>query len=135
MSLIQWDETLSVGVQSIDAQHTALIEILNELHDAMLHGDAHSKTGPLLRKLLSYTKEHFGIEEAMMEAAGYPQLDEHRAHHRKLTAKVEDFIVRFEQGETTLNLHLLNFLRDWLTSHILREDKAYVPSMNEHDIH
>lgn len=134
MSLITWDGSLSVGVHSIDAQHTVLIEILNELHDAMMRGEAKAVTGPLLKRLLAYTREHFSEEEAMMEAAGYVGLEAHRAQHRELTRKVENYIMRFEVGESTVNLHLMNFLRDWLTHHIQKVDRDYAPSMVECNI-
>lgn len=129
MALIVWSDKLSVGVKSIDAQHGVLVDTLNELHDAMLKGQAKSLTEPLLRSLMAYTRDHFSAEEAMMAAANYPQLEGHRVRHRELVKKVEDYVARFESGEITLNLHLLNFLRDWLTEHIQKEDRAYAPCM------
>lgn len=132
MALIVWNEKLSVGVPSIDAQHCVLVKSLNELHDAMLKGEGKNLTGPLLRNLLAYTRDHFSAEEAMMATANYPALAEHRIRHGDLTKKVEDYVARFESGEITLNLHLLNFLRDWLTNHIQKEDRAYSPCMNAH---
>ena len=41
--------------------------------------------------------------------------------------QVEEFTARYERGETTLNVQLLNFLRDWLANHIQIEDKQYGP--------
>ncbi len=35
MSLMEWNEKLSVGVPSIDEQHKKLVAMLNELYDAM----------------------------------------------------------------------------------------------------
>ncbi|HUX27408.1 MAG TPA: bacteriohemerythrin [Terracidiphilus sp.] len=134
MALMIWSDKLSVGVQSIDAQHSVLVEALNELHGAMMKGQARSLTGPLLRNLVAYTRDHFAAEEAMMAAAKYPGLTEHHLRHRDLSQQVEGYIARFEQGEITLSLHLLNFLRDWLTNHILKEDRAYGPWLNEHGI-
>ncbi len=134
MALMTWNDKLSVGVQSIDAQHSVLVETLNKLHDAMMKGQAKSLTGPLLHNLAAYTRDHFSAEEAMMAAAKYPGLAQHRVQHRDLTKQVEEYIARFEQGEITLNLHLLTFLRDWLTTHILKEDREYGPWMNEHGI-
>ncbi len=129
MALIAWSDKLSVGIRSIDDQHGILVDTVNELHDAMLKGQAKSLTEPLLRNLMTYTRDHFSAEEAMMAAANYPKLEEHCARHRDLTRKVEAFIERFARGEIALNTHLLNFLRDWLTNHIQREDRAYSPCM------
>jgi len=129
-----WTDQLSVGVQSIDNQHTILIETLNELHAAMMKGQARAIAGELLHKLVDYTRDHFAAEEAMMQAAGYPALATHRLKHRDLTKQVEEYVARYEKGDITLSVQLLSFLSDWLTTHIQGEDKAYGPWMNEHGV-
>ncbi|MGI6102630.1 MAG: hypothetical protein ACOYET_09155 [Bacillota bacterium] len=40
MALIQWSDELSVGVRELDAQHQRLIQMINELNEAMLQGKA-----------------------------------------------------------------------------------------------
>lgn len=134
MPLLAWSSEYSVGVKSIDSQHTKLFEILNELHDAMMSGQGKSVTGALLEKLVRYTREHFSCEERLMEAAGYPELPKHRMQHEALTRQVGDFMSRYQKGEGTVNVDLLVFVRDWLKNHIQREDKEYGPSMNQHGI-
>ncbi len=130
MALIVWSDKLSVGIRSIDAQHGILVDTVNELHDAMLKGQAKSVTEPLLRNLVACTRDLFSTEEALMDQANYPELAQHRAKHRDLTKKVESYIERFARGDITLSVHLLNFLRDWLTNHFQREDRAYSLCMN-----
>jgi len=130
MALLSWSSKYSVGVDAMDSQHTVLFGFLNDLHEAMINGQAHKITGELQRKLLEYTRQHFAAEEAMMVSAKYPQLDQHRIMHRELISKVEEFAARFQRGESALNVQLLNFLRDWLTNHIQSEDKQYGPSVN-----
>jgi hemerythrin len=127
MALMIWDEKYSVGVKSIDDQHSVLFEAINALHAAMMRGDARKMTGPLLRDLLAYTREHFSAEEKILAAAQYPQLPEHRAKHKDLTDHVAGYVQSFERGELSLSLHLLNFLRDWLGNHILKVDRQYAP--------
>ncbi|MGA2047719.1 MAG: bacteriohemerythrin [Terracidiphilus sp.] len=132
MALLNWNSSYSVGVKTLDSQHTTLFAILNDLHSAMMKGEAHTMTGPLLRKLVEYTRTHFSAEEKMLADSQYPGLANHRLLHRNLMKQVEDYSTRFERGEITLNLHLLNFLRDWLTNHIQKVDHEYGPWLNEH---
>jgi hemerythrin-like metal-binding protein len=130
MSLLTWNDSFSVGVKTIDQQHSGLFAIVNELHTAMMTGKAKNVLGALLDKLVKYTVEHFAYEERMMEAAKYPNLVTHRAHHTDLTKQVGDFMARYKRGDGALNIELLRFLSDWLTKHIQHEDKEYGPWLN-----
>jgi len=132
MALMTWNDKFSVGIQSVDDQHMVLFESLNDLHAAMMKGNAGPVTKTLLRNLVAYTHDHFTSEEAMMSAAHYPGFAAHRKKHIELTQQVEDYAARYERGEITLNIQLLNFLRDWLTTHIQVEDHQYSPWMKEH---
>lgn len=135
MALISWSSKYSVGVKALDGQHTVLFDILNSLHDAMMKGQAQKVTGELLSKLVKYTREHFASEEAMLTSTRYPELAQHRVRHRELIKQVEEYVARHARGEAALNLQLLNFLRDWLTNHIEKEDQRYGPWLNEHGTH
>jgi hemerythrin-like metal-binding protein len=134
MALLMWDSKYSVGVKSIDGQHSVLFGLVNDLHAAMMKGQAQTLTGPLLRKLVDYTQTHFGAEEKMLAAAKYPGLSAHQSKHRDLLKQVGEFVARFERGEATVNLDLMNFLRDWLVNHIQKVDHEYGPWLNEHGV-
>ena len=134
MALLAWDSRYSVGVKSIDGQHSVLFGLVNDLHAAMLKGHAQSLTGPLLHKLVDYTQTHYAAEEKMMAAAKYPNLTVHQSKHRDLIKQVKEFSARLERGEVALSLDLMNFLRDWLTNHIQKVDHEYGPWMNQHGV-
>lgn len=135
MAFLNWSDKFSVGVKSLDEQHIVLFDTLNELHAAMMRGQARNIAGPLLHKLVNYTHDHFAAEEATMASVGYPDLARHRLKHQELGKQVEEYVQRFENGDITVSVHLLNFLSDWLTKHIQGEDQHYGPWMNEHDVH
>ena len=134
MALLTWSKDYSVGVKALDGQHTGLFNMLNDLHAAMMSGQARATTGALLNKLVKYTREHFAAEEKLMETTRYPGLEQHRLRHRDLTRQVEEFVQKYEKGESTVNVKLLSFLRDWLTNHIQREDKEYGPWLNKNGV-
>jgi hemerythrin-like metal-binding protein len=135
MALMTWGANYSVGIAAMDEQHQALMQALNDLHTAMTKGEAREVAGQLLTKLARYTKDHFRAEEAMLARNGYPSLAEHRAKHVDLNRQVEEYIHRFESGERALTVHLLHFLRDWLTVHIQKEDRAYGGWLNARGTH
>jgi len=85
---MKWDDSLSVGVREIDAQHKTLIMNLNELSDAMMQGKANSMLKLLLSKLVAYTQMHFLAEEKYMKQwsfAGYPT---HKVEHDSFVKKL-----------------------------------------------
>ena len=134
MALLTWNEDFLVGVQTLDNQHSVLFDLVNQLDDALTTGQTQRGIVAMLRKLLNYTRGHFSAEEAMMAAANFPGLAQHRIQHRDLTRQVEAFEVRCERGEGAANLQLLSFLRDWLPHHIQDADKAYGPWMNKRGV-
>lgn len=129
MALMTWNKSYSVGVQKIDTQHTVLFGLLNELHAAMMKGEAQKLTGMLLHKLADYTKTHFTAEEAMMASANYAGLADHKIKHRELIKQVDDYVLSYDKGDITLNVKLLEFLNGWLTNHILKVDMSYSACM------
>lgn len=135
MALMTWSSKYSVGVQALDDQHKRLIAILNELHAAMLKGQAQKVAGPLLDKLLEHTRDHFSTEEAMMSEARFAGLAEHRLKHQELAGRVGDYVVRYRRGDNSVYIELLNFLRDWLTNHMQKEDREYGPWLNGPGVH
>jgi hemerythrin len=134
MALITWSGKYSVGVKNLDDQHKEVINLLNELHAAMLKGQAQSVAGDLLPKIQRHAREHFSAEERLMESTKFPGLAEQRTEHSALLAKIEDYAARHKRGDSSVYLELLNFMRDWMTNHMQKVDKKYTTWMNEHGV-
>ena len=49
-------------------------------------------------------------------------------------AKVVDFQKQFEQGDSKLEMSLMEFLKDWLVNHIMKTDKRYVAFLHEQGV-
>lgn len=125
MALFEWKGEFSVSVPKFDDHHKKLINLINELHEAMLKGKQQGVIGKILNSLADYTKYHFAEEEKLMVAYKYPGLVEHRAQHDAFVDKVRDCITKYETGKLAISLEVMNFLRDWLKGHILQTDKKY----------
>lgn len=121
---LSWSDEYSVGVEDIDAQHKTLFALIEKLRDAI-----HAKRGSaacveILDELVTYTQEHFTLEEAFMRGCGFPDHAAHEERHRELIATVSNMRQKIAGG-AAISFELLHFLRTWLTKHILTEDKAY----------
>lgn len=127
MAMIQWSESLSVRFEEIDQQHKKLIYMINDLNDAMGQGKGKDVVGPLLSKLTSYTVDHFAFEEKQFAKYGYPDAFAHKREHRAFIDRVSAFKKDFDSGSLGLSLQIINFLSDWLKTHIQGTDKKYVP--------
>lgn len=125
MSLINWDESYSVNIKKIDEQHKELVKLVNELHDAMSQGAANDVLSKVLNSLVDYTIIHFNTEEELFKSYNYPDAQNHKTEHDKLTQQVKDFQGKFRDGKSTITYELMDFLSDWLINHILDSDKKY----------
>lgn len=134
LPLIEWNDSLSVGIPSIDAQHQRLVAILNTLKASEVSGANTERLEQLLNELAEYTVYHFDTEERLMAAHGYPDLIEHRASHQTLLAQVGQFRADFAAGNSKLTARLFLFLRTWLNGHIRGTDRAYGPFFAERGV-
>ena len=125
MEFISWNESLSVGVGKFDDEHKNLVNFINKLNNALTVGSTKKTIEEILTGLIKYTAIHFKHEEDYMVLYDYPDYEDHRKEHRELTSQVADFFERYQSGKTTFSLELMNFLRDWLTGHIQKVDRAY----------
>ncbi|QID18392.1 hemerythrin family protein [Nitrogeniibacter mangrovi] len=123
--LFQWSDGFSVGVQEIDEQHKELVDLLNQLHTAIIehHGSATSRR--ILDELADYTKTHFSVEESLMRVSNYPDFDIHKQNHEDLIGQVVALQEKLDTGEAKITFELLHFLKKWLTNHINEADKRF----------
>ncbi|WP_048093592.1 bacteriohemerythrin [Geoglobus acetivorans] len=135
MALISWNESFSVNIKEIDEQHKKLVSMINRLHDAMLEGKGKEIMGELLNDMVEYTITHFSTEEKLMEQYNYPGYIKHKAEHEQFVSKVGEFKKKYEDGQLTLTMEVLSFLKSWLTNHILNSDKKYGPFFNNKGIY
>jgi hemerythrin len=134
MALFLWKEEYTVDIKQIDDQHKQLVEMINELHSAMLSGKGREALGETFTGLVEYTKTHFSTEETLMSQHGYPELKAHRESHDEFTNKVTAMYNDFTEGNILISIELMNFLKDWLINHIARVDKKYAPFFSEKGI-
>lgn len=134
MEFITWDESFSVGVRTMNDQHNVLFGILNGLYDAVKKGHEQTVTSPLLSTMVDHTRRHFAAEENLMASTGFPGAAAHREKHQDLMNKVEAFAGRLDRGDVMLSVDLFSSLRDWIATHIQKEDKEYGPWLNERGV-
>ena len=131
MALIEWEESMSVNVDEIDNQHQQLIDLINDLNDAMRERTAKEALGGIIENLTDYTVRHFSTEEKYFDKFGYPETAAHKKEHNGFIEKVAVFKEDFDRGKLMLSIEVIGFLKDWLVTHIKGADKKYGPFLNE----
>lgn len=127
MALIQWNATLSVNIEAIDAQHQRLIDLINELNEAMMVGRGKQVLGKILEGLATYVATHFATEEEHFERYAYPASAAHKQEHQDFTGKIAEFKQGLDEGRLGLSASVMNYLSDWLNGHIKGSDMSYGP--------
>ena len=96
----------------------------------MLAGKGAEKIQQVVRELSSYTKFHFSAEEALLEKTNYSALLPHRAQHHDFIKRVDQFQKDLREGKAGNSIFVLEFLKDWLSKHIMQTDKKYSEHLN-----
>jgi hemerythrin len=134
MSLLTWDESFSVKVAEIDAQHQRLFEMINQLYDAMKAGKGKEVISEVLDGLVEYTQVHFATEEKYFDEFHYEHTLAHKLAHKKFVDKVSLFKAQYEAGNQSLSIEIMKFLKEWLTNHIKGTDQQYAGCFQEHGL-
>lgn len=122
MCPIEWSESLSLGIPSIDAEHRQIFNLAANL------SSSGSQVGVMksLAMLCNYVNIHFRDEETAMAIGSYPRLDEHIQQHtcfrEALFALLED---AKEMSLDQLADELHRLVNDWLHNHVLTADAEY----------
>jgi hemerythrin len=111
------------GILALDEDHAEVFALIGGLRAAVGGGQHHAE-GQLITELVGYTERHFTLEERMMEASGFPGLDDHRQEHHHARTIVTHFRNDHLDGRAVEAKAVLDFLEGWLLSHIAYNDQA-----------
>ena len=128
MGLYSWKDSLSVGIDEIDAQHRQLIEYINDLGVVLEKNASRGEIQRVFNLLLDYTKNHFSLEEELMSKHGYPLYSEHKIAHDRFCEKLLSLYEEYLEGVSVGN-KILSYLGTWLVTHISKDDNHYAPFM------
>ena len=125
MAIVTWTPLMSTGIESVDAEHQKLIGLINNFYDNLGKTTGKENLKILLEGLSCYAIFHFANEELLMHQYGYPSLELHKKEHVKFTQTIVSYKERLNSGKLIFSVETTNFLKNWLTDHILTADKQY----------
>jgi len=132
MHIIAWSDDFALGIDEIDAQHKALVGMINAL-DASTHEDSGSETvRRLLGELNDYVRDHFAFEERLMAGGRCSRelVTRHVGEHAYFRSVLKDLTADFEHGRRNVTVTLIEYLVHWLLHHIVVVDRAMGHQLN-----
>ena len=129
---LEWREQLSVGNDVIDSDHKYLIEIINRV-EASVERNNREELTLALDNLSRYSISHFSTEEKIAGAVGYPQAPRLHESHAELLVRLGQLREELGEGWTPASVErFTGLLRDWLLSHVIKEDLLMKPFLTKH---
>jgi len=122
---LTWDNSLSVGIDSIDNQHKELLNCIEQLLISIEDEKSNDEVIKTLDFLEEYVVKHFNEEEEIQRKTNYPLLDIQHIQHENFKSDLKEFRRVFETHgvSTVLALNIQQNLVDWVKNHIMNLDK------------
>ena len=124
MDWISWDKVHKTGHLGMDEGHRNLVELINQLADAMQNDKPKEFCSRVLEQFVEHAKTHFAAEENLMDVHRYPKAAEHVAMHETMLKDVLSFKATYDSGVTVEFATLLVILDKWLARDIAEADRA-----------
>ena len=121
----------SVENNELNLHHRLLFELFDKVEESITGAHEAEVVSTALIQLRDYASYHFGAEEALFEVKAYPEAQAHADHHLEFRAHLSKLMSLPDEGDGTIRLQLLSFLRTWFQDHIKVRDKAYIPYLRD----
>lgn len=118
---IVWTDDLAVGIQEIDDQHRRLFTLLSDFYTSLQKGAGREIQAKMLEDLMTHAGEHFREEESYLQ--NHPDFTHHRQQHYGFIKQMNQFERDYLHGGITLAVDVVNYVADWLQTHISDVDK------------
>ncbi|HZV57616.1 MAG TPA: hemerythrin family protein [Sphingobium sp.] len=125
MPIMEWDNSLDIGVRAMNDDHKEILDAMNRIFDATKAGRTGDEINRLVERLGQVCVRHFRDEEAYMASIGFPGLTNHSLVHRALLERYAGHAAEIKAAGGRADEAFFHFLRHWLRSHIKGIDRKY----------
>ncbi len=127
---MEWNDSLAIGINTIDSQHKELFKRINNLVQAIKEHRCKDEIDGTLKFLDDYARVHFSEEEKHMLESGYAGLEEQRQEHNKYLDALKDLkaqaaLPRVHGSSYDLSATTNQVIVDWIVDHIIRIDTKF----------
>lgn len=130
---MKWGDEYVTGIPIIDDQHQRLFSIINDLVAAIEEGHGGQRLDGILEALADYTEYHFETEEWYFDVFKYDESEAHFKEHRLFVDQIRVLKEHYgSKGSAEKEMDakaLFLYLQQWLTQHILVNDKRFTTKL------
>lgn len=134
----EWKDRYKLDIDVIDRQHKKLFEIGARVYELAILDDSYDHFDEimgLLSELLDYAEYHFAYEEELMKKYNYHDWKDQEQEHEFYTKRIKGTSpeeIDIDQNKTIVQI--VDFLSEWISSHILLSDRKYAAYFKEKGI-
>ena len=122
---VEWSDAIATGHLATDNQHKMLIDIINELAEAIETKQTDLKMRKILNLLQYYTEWHFEREELCMIRTKCPMGEKNKAAHCVFMARLKKFQEEYKSNPSVdFAERVYKELVNWLVLHIQGIDSS-----------
>lgn len=103
MVKFDWLQIFELGLSNIDDDHREMLALMKSV-GAAASDDNFDLCSDFMDKLVDTTEAHFQREEALLEEAGYPDVNFHALVHSRLIARANEMKNTFKAINSRQNL-------------------------------
>ena len=129
-------DSTALPCPDLQAEHEALVSILNKARDILISGKNPDKELflTLLEELRTTAVAHFSHEEAIMAKYGYADLAIHSIHHAHCVLRLSQIGDTLLAGEIEPGRALLDELFDMILDDVIRADSGFKAFLDDADL-
>ena len=116
--VIEWDDSLLVGFEPIDAEHKTLVQLIGELYRRLKAGGDRASVEDALFELADHVASHFNHENDLMVGSGFPGRADHLFEHRILIDQLDTVLDGIDLIRDDALLDALGFVERWFADHV-----------------
>lgn len=122
MTLLEWRDDFTIGIEEVDHEHREMIGLINALYAALGDDRSSERVEGFLGEIYAGISAHFALEEKVMRARHYGSLTEHKSDHERLLDDLRDLMDEQASGAILDEERFAARLAQWFSGHFGTHD-------------
>jgi methyl-accepting chemotaxis protein len=123
---LEMTKEMHTDIEEMDEQHSRIIEMMNELANAVAGKTNAKQRNELMKTFMDYTSWHFSNEERYFEDFSFDHTEQHKKEHSTFIKLIRDLEVFVNKSLVEESNAQLIKMKKWIFTHFTVDDQRYV---------